>query len=85
MRTLQVVITSFFSDGLRNSLFNYMHGICFDFSLSEWFDFDTPKTRIPEDYIENSIDELTEKSTSIKCNSRLVGQRAFNFNFQTGR
>ncbi len=51
-----------FSEGLRTSLFNYMHGVCFDFSLSEWFEFDTPLTRIPEDYIENCIDELPEKA-----------------------
>ena len=53
---------SLFSDGLRNSIFNYMHGICFDFSLSEWFDFETPPTRIPEDYIENCLDEIPERS-----------------------
>ncbi len=51
-----------FSEGLRTSLFNYMHGICFDFPLSDWFAFDTPLTRIPEDYIENCIDEIPEKA-----------------------
>src|SRR5690606_20378171 len=28
-----------FSFGLRKSLFNYMHGQCFDFPPQEWFDF----------------------------------------------
>jgi radical SAM superfamily enzyme YgiQ (UPF0313 family) len=51
-----------FSDGLKASLFNYMHGICLDFPLSEWFDFETPPTRIPEDYIENSLNEFQEKT-----------------------
>ncbi len=51
-----------FSEGLRASLFNYMHGICYEFALSKWFDFETPVTSIPEDYIEKSIDNITEKT-----------------------
>ncbi|MEL7001913.1 MAG: B12-binding domain-containing radical SAM protein [Bacteroidota bacterium] len=44
-----------FSEGLKRSLFNYMHGVCFDFHLSEWFDFQVPKTMIPSRYIENIL------------------------------
>jgi radical SAM superfamily enzyme YgiQ (UPF0313 family) len=44
-----------FSEGLRKSLFNYMHGICFDFSLDKWFDFKVPRTTIPAKYIENAL------------------------------
>lgn len=44
-----------FSEGLKKSLFNYMHGICLDFPLSKWFDFKVPKTSIPADYIQKSI------------------------------
>ena len=44
-----------FSEGLRKSLFNYMHGVCFDFSLNEWFDFRVPRTMIPPNYIENIL------------------------------
>jgi radical SAM superfamily enzyme YgiQ (UPF0313 family) len=51
-----------FSEGLRASLFNYMHGICLDFSLSEWFDFETPSTTVREDYIENCLDESPYKT-----------------------
>ncbi len=51
-----------FSEGLCTSLFNYMHGICLDFQLSEWFDFETPATTVPEDYIENCLNENPEKS-----------------------
>ena len=32
------------------------------FSLSEWFEFETPPTRIPEDYVENCLDEIQEKT-----------------------
>ena len=45
-----------FSEGLRKSLFNYMHGICFDYDLQEWFDFEIPKTSIHPDYIFDCID-----------------------------
>lgn len=44
-----------YSAGLRKSLFNYMHGICFDFHLQEWFDFKVPATRIKPDFIEESL------------------------------
>ena len=51
-----------YSEGLRKSLFNYMHGVCFEFNLSEWFDFDIPETRIPSDYIANCLEDLSEIS-----------------------
>ncbi|MGE5428707.1 MAG: B12-binding domain-containing radical SAM protein [Methylococcaceae bacterium] len=46
-----------FSEGLRKSLFNYMHGICFDFPLQDWFDFKVPKTTVAPDFIRKAIDE----------------------------
>ena len=39
------------SDGLKKSLFNYMHGMCFEYALSEWFDFEVPQTSVDKDYI----------------------------------
>jgi len=44
-----------FSEGLRKSLFNYMHGICFDFPLLEWFDFKVPHTKVAPDFIQKTI------------------------------
>ena len=44
-----------FSFGLKKSLFNYMHNICFDFPLQDWFDFKIPRTSIKKDYIENCL------------------------------
>jgi hypothetical protein len=41
-----------FSEGLRTSLFNYMHGIGFDLPLSDWFNFNIPKTTVLPDYIQ---------------------------------
>jgi hypothetical protein len=44
-----------FSFGLKKSLFNFMHGVCFDYELQEWFDFKIPCTTIPPDFIENCL------------------------------
>lgn len=46
-----------FSFGLKKSLFNYMHGICFDYPLQEWFDFNIPETSIEPDFIINALEE----------------------------
>ncbi len=40
-----------FSYGLKKSLFNFMHGVCFDWALQDWFDFKVPRTSMPSDYI----------------------------------
>ncbi|HLP50728.1 MAG TPA: radical SAM protein [Chitinophagales bacterium] len=44
-----------FGAGLSKSLFNYMHGVGLDLPLKEWFDFKTPKTTVPSNYIEQSL------------------------------
>ncbi len=53
-----------FSEGLRKSLFNYMYGVCFDFELYEWFDFETPSTTLAPDLIETAIQNSKEKTKS---------------------
>jgi radical SAM superfamily enzyme YgiQ (UPF0313 family) len=59
-----------FSFGLKKSLFNYMHGICFDFGLQEWFDFKIPKTKIPDDFIYNALEAPDE--FSMKPSAKMV-------------
>ena len=59
-----------FSFGLKKSLFNYMHGICFDYELQEWFDFTIPRTKIPKDYIYNCLQN--DQSFTTKPNARIV-------------
>jgi hypothetical protein len=49
-----------FSEGLRKSLFNYMHGVGFDIPLKNWFDFKIPQTSIPKNYI---IQQIENQST----------------------
>ena len=46
-----------FSYGLKKSLFNYMHGIGFETPLQQWFEFKIPKTQIPKNFIENSLNQ----------------------------
>lgn len=59
-----------FSFGLKKSLFNYMHGICFDYDLQDWFDFKIPKTKISPDFIENSL--LEDNLFAVKPSAKIV-------------
>lgn len=59
-----------FSFGLKKSLFNYMHGICFENPLQEWFEFKIPKTTIHPDYIHDCL--LEEDHFSTKPNAKII-------------
>ena len=59
-----------FSFGLKKSLFNYMHGICFEYNLQEWFDFKIPKTTISPDFIYNCLEKPQNFTT--KPNAKIV-------------
>jgi radical SAM superfamily enzyme YgiQ (UPF0313 family) len=59
-----------FSFGLKKSLFNFMHGIGFELSLNEWFDFKIPKTTIQPNYIEKCLNIAPEFKT--KPNAKIV-------------
>ncbi len=58
-----------YAEGLRKSIFNYMHGICFDFSLQEWFDFKIKPTTIAPNFIQSCLDaaanEVLRPSTKV--------------------
>ncbi len=58
-----------FSFGLKKSLFNYMHGVCFDYDLQEWFEFKIPKTKIAPDFIETAVFETVD--FTLKPNAKL--------------
>ncbi len=58
-----------FGEGLRKSLFNYMHGLCFDYHLQEWFNDPVPTTIIGPTYIE---DCLQEPDGELKMKSRII-------------
>ncbi|HSD14576.1 MAG TPA: B12-binding domain-containing radical SAM protein [Flavobacterium sp.] len=59
-----------FSFGLKKSLFNYMHGICFDYPLQDWFDFKIPRTTIKPDFIADCLEK--ETNFNIKPNAKMV-------------
>ncbi len=44
-----------FSEGLRKSLYNFMHGIGFDIPLDHWFDFKVPRTTVMPNLIQQTI------------------------------
>jgi len=59
-----------FSEGLRKSLFNYMHGVGFEFPLEDWFDFDTPQPSVPSTFIKHSLS--SDKAKKTPSNTSLV-------------
>lgn len=59
-----------FSFGLKKSLFNYMHAMCFDWPLNDWFDFKVPRTSIPSDYIFKCLE--SEPIPTYKPNQKVV-------------
>ena len=58
-----------FSDGLKKSLFNYMHETGLEEPLHKWFDFKVPKTSIHPEYIEHILNNeellFTKPTTKI--------------------
>lgn len=59
-----------FSYGLKKSLFNFMHGVGFDFDLQDWFDFKIPDTQIHPDFIYNCL--TTEPNFKVKPTAKIV-------------
>jgi len=57
-----------FSNGLKKALYNYMHGIGFEFKLQEWFDFQVPQTTMPP----NIIDFYLRTKHKTPENGRLI-------------
>ncbi len=44
-----------FSEGLKTSLFNYMHDIGFDLPLQDWFNFKVARTTVDKNFIRDAI------------------------------
>ena len=59
-----------FGFGLKKSLYNFMHGICFDYELQDWFDFKIPKSTISPDFIFDALQEEGEFNS--KPNAKIV-------------
>jgi radical SAM superfamily enzyme YgiQ (UPF0313 family) len=59
-----------FSDGLKKSLFNFMHGVGFELPLKDWFDFKVPKTSISKNFIQTCIEDNVK--FNVKPSSRVI-------------
>ncbi len=69
-----------FGEGLRKSLFNYMHGVGFEISLAKWFKFKVPVTTIPPNYIQKQItlhEETIRKNAFVIWLGNLPSQAYF--------
>ena len=62
-----------FSFGLKKSLFNFMHGICFDHPLQDWFDFKIPRTTVHRNFIANALEETTDLSIKLSAKTVWLG------------
>ena len=63
-----------FSFGLIKSLFNFMHGICLDYDLQDWFDFKIPRTKIAENFIKDCLEcnDNAGENFNIKSTAKIV-------------
>ncbi|WP_075351665.1 B12-binding domain-containing radical SAM protein [Algoriphagus marinus] len=59
-----------FGEGLRKSLFNYMHGVGFDIPLREWFDSKVPNPSVSNTYILKELEK--EEGFSYKDQRRII-------------
>ncbi|WP_421764808.1 B12-binding domain-containing radical SAM protein [Ekhidna sp.] len=59
-----------FSFGLKKSLYNYMHGVGFDWPVQEWFEELMPATTIAPTYIEDALDQ--QERFTLKSSARVV-------------
>jgi len=59
-----------FNDGLKKSLYNFMHDVGFDVPVNEWFDFKTPKTTISNNLIESYL--ATELMAMTRPNAKPI-------------
>ncbi len=59
-----------FSEGLKKSLYNFMHGMGFEMSLDEWFDFEIPESTIDPDYIYDCLEKM--EPTEMKPSSKII-------------
>lgn len=59
-----------FGEGLRKSLFNYMHGVGFEIPLSEWFESNVPNPKVSLDYISQELEK--EDAITYKDQKRII-------------
>lgn len=59
-----------FFEGLKKSLYNYMHGVGLDLPLQEWFEHKVPKTTTPKSLIKKHLNTTPDRF--VKPNSTII-------------
>lgn len=59
-----------FSYGLKKSLYNFMHHVCLDFPLQNWFDFKVPKTTVNPNFILNALN--ADDFNAVKPTTKII-------------
>ena len=59
-----------FSEGLRKSLYNFMHGLCLDHPLENWFEHAVPQTSLDPNLIQSHLDK--PRARDLKDDYKLV-------------
>jgi len=55
-----------FGFGLKKALYNYMHGLCFNYQMQNWFEFKIPCTTIPPNLVSGLLKHQAERESSSK-------------------
>lgn len=61
-----------YSEGLRVSLYNFMHGVGLEEPLNQWFDFEVPETTVSPTHIEEALASYTHPSINWKKTNQVV-------------
>ena len=62
-----------FSEGLKKSLFNFMHAIGFEIPLQDWFNFKVPRTTVNPNFIEQAIESKEYQPASSSASILWLG------------
>ncbi len=71
-----------YAQGLRKSLYNFMHGIGLDFDLQEWFDFPIPLATIDQDRIYYAISSMPEPKLDLSRRVLWLGNKPIMRNYK---
>lgn len=54
---------SAFYSGLKQSTYNYMHGLGFETDVRDWFEFPVPKPKVPKQWVRGVLSQKSELSS----------------------
>jgi hypothetical protein len=59
-----------FGEGLKKSLYNFMHGVCFEFTLQDWFEFEIPEPTIAPEFVTSLLHQPNKQA--VTANSQII-------------